>query len=51
MAEEYISRNEVLKKIAYVARTRGISEQTRRALTDRIKAIPAADVEPVKHSK
>lgn len=49
MAKTYLDRSEVLKIVGYVARTWGIFGSVRKALTDKIKAIPAADVEPVKH--
>lgn len=51
MAKTYLDRSEVLKKIGYVARSWGIFESTRKALAEKIKAIPAADVEPVKHGR
>lgn len=49
MAKIYLDRSEVLKKVGYVARSWGIFGSVKKALTDKIKAIPAADVEPVKH--
>lgn len=51
MAHEYVDRSEVLKKVRYVAKAWGIYEEVGKKLTDKIKAIPAADVEPVKHGK
>ena len=49
MAKTYLDRSEVLKKIGYVARSWGIFGSVKTALTDKIKAIPAADVAPVIH--
>ena len=51
MAKTYLDRSEVLKKIGYVARSWGIFGSAKTALTDKIKAIPAADVEPMKHGR
>ncbi len=51
MAQKYVDRSEVLKKVRYVARTWGIYEDVGEKLTDKIKAIPAADVELVKHGE
>lgn len=50
MAKIYLDRSEVLKKIGYVARAWGIFGSVKTALTDKIKALPAADVAPVKHA-
>ena len=51
MAKTYLDRSEVLKKIGYVARSWYLLDSVRKKLTDKIKAIPAADVEPVKHGR
>lgn len=49
MAQKYVDRSEVLKKVGYTLRYWGMVDCIKKSITDRIKAIPIADVEPVKH--
>lgn len=51
MAQKYVDRSEVLKKVGYTLRYWGMVDCIKKSITDRIKAIPIADVEPVKHGK